>query len=231
MKEKELNKNREHLLKLLLDKSALKQDVADDCEKVFMSFKKAISKELDALKLKIKDPRIRLNYEDKGEHEIHAYIGSDVLVFNLHRNVFKMPDNDPLWGTAYFRSNENNGYFGIINIFNFLAESFLQHRINDSGYLIGRIFINHERHFYVEGKGHLGSLFRDTQNSVVNDEVIAAIVQLAFAYALQFDLHIPPFDYFSEITVEQIQLMGESLKLQTAKRLGFKMKADESDNI
>ena len=40
MKEKELNKNREHLLKLLLDKSALKQDVADDCEKVFMSFLK-----------------------------------------------------------------------------------------------------------------------------------------------------------------------------------------------
>ena len=230
MKEKELNKNREHLLKLLLDKSALKQDVADDCEKVFMSFKKAICKELDALKLKIKDPRIRLNYEDKGEHEIHAYIGSDVLVFNLHRNVFKMPDNDPLWGTAYFRSNENNGYFGIINIFNFLAESFLQHRINDSGYLIGRIFINHERHFYVEGKGHLGSLFRDTQNSVVNDEFIAAIVQLAFAYALQFDLHIPPFDYFSEITVEQIQLMGESLKLETAKRLGFKMKSEESEN-
>ncbi len=230
MKEKELNKNREHLLKLLLDKSALKQDVADDCEKVFMSFKKAICKELDALKLKIKDPRIRLNYEDKGEHEIHAYIGSDVLVFNLHRNVFKLPDNDPLWGTAYFRSNENNGYFGIINIFNFLAESFLQHRMNDSGYLIGRIFINHERHFYVEGKGHLGSLFRDTQNSVVNDEVIAAIVQLAFAYALQFDLHIPPFDYFSEITVEQIQLMGESLKLETAKRLGFKMKSEESEN-
>ena len=111
MKEKELNKNREHLLKLLLDKSALKQDVADDCKIVFMSFKKAICKELDALKLKIKDPRIRLNYEDKGENEIHAYIGSDVLVFNLHRNVFKMPDNDPLWGTAYFRSNENNGYF------------------------------------------------------------------------------------------------------------------------
>jgi hypothetical protein len=103
--------------------------------------------------------------------------------------------------------------------------------MNDSGYLIGRIFINHEGHFYVEGKGHLGSLFRDTQNSVVNDEFIAAIVQLSFAYALQFDLHIPPFDYFSEITVEQIQLMGESLKLQTAKRLGFKMKADESDNI
>ena len=230
MKEKDINKNREHLLKLLLDKSALKQDVADDCEKVFMSFKKAIYKELDALKLKIKDPRIRLNYEDKGEHEIHAYIGSDVLVFNLHRNVFKMPDNDPLWGTAYFRSNENNGYFGIINIFNFLAESFLQHRMNDSGYLIGRIFINHERHFYVEGKGHLGSLFRDTQNSVVNDEVIAAIVQLAFAYALQFDLHIPPFDYFSEISVEQIQLMGESLKLETAKRLGFKMKSEESEN-
>ena len=230
MKEEDLINNRAHLTKLLLDKSALKQDISDDCEKVFASFKNAISKELDALKLNIKDPRIRLSYEDKGMHEIHVYIGSDVLVFNLHRNIFRMPDNDPLWGTAYFRADENHGYFGIINIFNFLAESFLQHRINDTGYLIGRIFINKERHFYIEGKGHLGSLFRDTQNSLLNDDVIAAIIQLAFAYALQFDLHIPPYEYFSEISVEQIQLMGESLKLQTGKRLGFKMKSDESEN-
>jgi hypothetical protein len=230
MKDKDLIKNREHLTKLLLDKSALKQDISDDCEKVFSSFKNAIIKELDALKVIIKDPRIRLSFEDKGMHEIHAYIGSDVLVFNLHRNIFRMADNDPIWGTAYFRANENNGYFGIINIFNFLAESFLQHRINDTGYLIGRIFINQESHFYIEGKGHLGSLFRDTQNSLINDEVISAIVQLAFAYALQFDLHIPPFEYFSEISVEQIQLMGESLKLQTGKRLGFKMKSEELEN-
>jgi len=59
-KEKAIAQNREALKQLLLNKSALKQDIADDCEKVFESFKKMIQFEIDALKSVIDDPRIRL---------------------------------------------------------------------------------------------------------------------------------------------------------------------------
>ncbi|MFM8243154.1 MAG: hypothetical protein ACKN86_10145, partial [Crocinitomicaceae bacterium] len=180
--------------------------------------------EIDALKKVIDDPRIRLFTEDKGKFEMHVYIGSDVLVFNLHNNVFRLPDNNPLWGTSYFRGNENNGYFGIINVYNFLAESFLKNRMEDIGYLIGRVFVNHERHFWVEGKGMLGGMFKDPQNLQLSDDVVEIIVQLAFAHALEFDLYIPPFEYYDQLTVSQIQYIGDSLKLQTAKRLGFRMK-------
>jgi hypothetical protein len=227
-KEKAIAQNREALKQLLLNKSALKQDIADDCEKVFESFKKMIQFEIDALKSVIDDPRIRLYTEDKGKYEIHVYIGSDVLVFNLHNNVFRLPDNNPLWGTSYFRSNENNGYFGIINVYNFLAESFLQHRHEDIGYLITRVFVNHDRHFWAEGKGILGGMFKDPQHLQLSEDVIEIIVQLTFAHALEFDLYIPPFDYFDQLTVSQIQYIGDSLKLQTAKRLGFKMKAEDN---
>jgi len=127
-KNKAIAQNREALKQLLLNKSALKQDIADDCEIVFESFKTLIQSEIDALKSVIEDPRIRLYTDDKGKYEIHVYIGSDVLVFNLHNNVFRLPDNNPLWGTSYFRRDENNGYFGIINVYNFLAESFLKNR-------------------------------------------------------------------------------------------------------
>jgi hypothetical protein len=224
-----LEANRTQLLKLLLDKSALKQDIADDCEKVFISFKEKIKIELDTLQKSITDPRIRLSFVDKGKFEIHVYIGSDVLVFNLHQNVFRLPDNNPLWGTNYFSRNENNGYFGIINVYNFLAESFLQNRLDDRGYLIARIFINHERHFMIEGKGAIGAHFRDPQHLLLDDQIIGVIVQMVFAYALQFDLYIPPFEYYSEVSVAQIQYIGESLKMQTAKRLGFKMSNDDND--
>jgi hypothetical protein len=224
-----LEANRTQLLKLLLDKSALKQDIADDCEKVFISFKEKIKIELDTLQKSITDPRIRLSFVDKGKFEIHVYIGSDVLVFNLHQNVFRLPDNNPLWGTNYFSRNENNGYFGIINVYNFLAESFLQNRLDDRGYLIARIFINHERHFMIEGKGAIGTHFRDPQHLLLDDQIIGVIVQMVFAYALQFDLYIPPFEYYSEVSVAQIQYIGESLKMQTAKRLGFKMSNDDND--
>lgn len=224
-----LEANRAQLLKLLLDKSALKQDIAEDCEKVFESFKEKIKVELDTLQKSISDPRIRLSIVDKGKFEIYVYIGSDVLVFNLHQNVFRLPDNNPLWGTNYFSAKENNGYFGIINVYNFLAESFLQNRMDDRGYLIGRIFINHERHFMIEGKGAIGAHFRDTQHLLLNDHLIGVIVQMVFAYALQFDLYIPPYEYYSEVSVAQIQYIGESLKMQTSKRLGFKMSNDDID--
>ena len=43
-------------------------------------------------------------------------------------------------------------YCGVINMYNFLSDSFKYNRENDLGYLIGRMFINKENTF-VEGKG------------------------------------------------------------------------------
>ncbi|MCF8201759.1 MAG: hypothetical protein K9J18_01615 [Crocinitomicaceae bacterium] len=218
--------NRQQLIDILLHKSALKQDIADDAERVFEQLRALIDKELIALKEVITDERVRLWIKDRGDHEFHVYIGSDVLVFNLHHNVFRLPDSNPLWGTAYFKSNPNNGYFGTIHIYNFLAESMQQNRLDDMGNLIARIFVNHERHFFIEGKGSLGATFNDPQHMLLSEQLLQLIAQMAFAYALQFDLYIPPFEYMDNVSVGQIFVMGEQLKLKTAKRLGFKMSSD-----
>src|SRR5690606_25214295 len=108
---------------------------------------------------------------------------SYALVFQLHTNVFRLPDDNPIWKTKYLQENGANGYFAIINIYNFLAESFEKNRFGDAGYLIGCIFINHEGHFMVEGKGQLGFLFRNLQEDVISDESIRHIVQCSMAYA------------------------------------------------
>ncbi|MEN9742892.1 MAG: hypothetical protein RLZZ65_697 [Bacteroidota bacterium] len=221
-----LEANRQQLIDLLMHKSALKQDIADDQERVFSELKALIEQEIAALKAVITDERVRLFVKDRGDHEFHVYIGSDVLVFNLHHNVFKLPDSNPLWGTAYFKTNPNNGYFGTIHIYNFLAESLQQNRLDDQGYLLARIFINHERHFFIEGKGPLGYTFSDPQHMLLSAEMLQLIAQMSFAYALQFDLYIPPFELMDEVSVGQIYVMGEQLKLRTAKRLGFKMSSD-----
>lgn len=224
-----LEANRQQLIDLLMHKSALKQDVADDLEVVFDDLRKLIDLEIKALKEVITDERVRLFVKDRGDHEFHVYIGSDVLVFNLHHNVFRLPDSNPLWGTSYFKSQPNNGYFGTIHIYNFLAESLQQNRLDDQGYLLARIFVNHERHFFIEGKGSLGYTFSDPQHMLLSSEMLQLIAQMSFAYALQFDLYIPPFELMDEVSVGQIYVMGEQLKLRTAKRLGFKMSADESE--
>ena len=221
--------NRQHLIDILLHKSALKQDIADDIELVFAQLRTLIDQELAALKTVITDERVRLWVKDRGDHEFHVYIGSDVLVFNLHHNVFRLPDSNPLWGTAYFKAHPNNGYFGTIHIYNFLAESMQQNRLDDMGNLIARIFINHERHFFIEGKGSLGATFSDPQHMLLSEQLLQLIAQMSFSYALQFDLYIPPFEYMDNVSVGQIFMMGEQLKLKTGKRLGFKMSSDDPD--
>jgi hypothetical protein len=226
-----LDKNRQIILNLLASKSALKQDVADDSKKMFEKFKGHIKAELDALRPSITDERIRLSYEDRGKFEILVFIGSDMLVFHLHTNIFKLPGTNPLWGTKYFSSNENNGYFAVVHVYNFLAESYLRNRYDDRGNLIARILLNHEDHFMVEGKGQLGVLFQDPENAIMNDNYMKLIVQLSFAFALQFDLYIPPYEFLEEITIAQVQEISDSLKLQTGKRLGFKRQLEDIYNL
>ncbi|MCH2224878.1 MAG: hypothetical protein MK066_08930, partial [Crocinitomicaceae bacterium] len=200
-----MDNNRKAIIDLLINKAAVKQDVAGYSERILRGFKEMMTIELDELRKNINDQRIRLKFEDKGKYEFRVSIGSDVLVFQLHRNIFRLPDDNPLWKTDYLQQNGANGYFGIINIYNFLAESFEQNRYNDPGYLIGRVLMNHEEHFMVEGKGQLGFLFRDLENSKLNQDIIRHILQVSISHAIDFDLITPPYNTVQEVSVMQVQ--------------------------
>ena len=119
-----IEQNRKVILGLLKSKATLKQNIAADATAIFKLFNDCIDKELEALQLEIKDPRIRLFKKEKGQFEKDVYVGSDVLVFHVHNNVFRLPDDNPLWGTHYFKEDDDRGFFGVIYIYNFLAQSF-----------------------------------------------------------------------------------------------------------
>ena len=220
---------REQIIDLLLNKAALKQDIADYSESVLARFKKTIQKELDELRKSVDDTRVRLEYKDNGKYEFRVNIGSDALVFQLHTNVFRFDDDNPLWKSKYLESYGANGYFATINIYNFLAESVEKVRLNDAGYLIGRIFLNHEEHFMVEGKGQLGFLFRDYENSKLSDAVICQVIQASLIFAVEFDLITPPYDLVQEVSLMQINAISSDLHIATGKRLGFKFSAEEKN--
>lgn len=221
--------SRKTILDILLHKSALKQDIFQDTHLVFNRLKKVLNEEATALKADIHDDRIRMQYIDKGDYEAQIFVGSDVLLFHMHTNVFLLPEAHPFWQLEYLRENPDNGYFGIIYIYNFLAQSFIQGRMEDPGYLIGRIFVNKEGHFFIEGKGALGTSFRDVEKSILTEDMLRDIIHTSFAYALDFDLLTPPYEIVSKINVRQIQVMSSSLNMQTGKRLGFKFEAEKDE--
>jgi hypothetical protein len=224
-----MDKDRQNIIDLLTSKACLKQDVADYSEKVLSDFKRVLENELNELGKAVKDARVRMRVVEKSIHEFRVYIGGDVLVFQLHRNIFRLPDDHAMWKSTYLSENESNGYFGIINIYNFLAESFEQNRSNDSGYLIGRVFLNQDHHFLVEGKGQLGFLFRDLPKAEINDEIIRHILQVSMAFAIEFDLVTPPYELVQEVSLGQILAISSKLHVSTGKRLGFKFSAEHED--
>lgn len=228
MSKKKINQ-REHIIDLLINKAAMKQDIADMAEKALQDLKEVTEAELAELRKTVDDRRVRLSFSDKGKYEFRASIGSDTLVFQLHTNVFRFEDENPIWKTAYLEQNGANGYFGIINIYNFLAESVENNRYNDLGYLIGRIFMNHQGHFIVEGHGDLGTEFQVLGKRKLDKKSMQHIVQCAMTYAIEFDLITPLYENVVEISFAQMEAISSDLQMATGKRLGFKFSAEDKD--
>ncbi len=218
----------EMILKVLKEKSSLKQDVFAKNLAVFKTLKEVcrdLAKELKPKANEI-DKRLVVEFKDKSEFEFEMRVAGDVLVFSMHTNVFEFDSSHQMWKSSYVRDNESASYCGMINIYNFLADSFKYSRSNDLGYLVARIFVNYEDHFFVEGKRQLGFLYNDFQNSVVSREQLLNIVESAILYCLDFDLFTPPFDEVKVISLGQVEEASAMMSVKTGKRLGFRFQAD-----
>lgn len=218
---------RELILKTLSEKSVLKQDVYAQTVKVFDHFRTVLKEVAADLTKKMAevDKRVVIEFRDKGEFELEMRVAGDILVFYMHTNVFEFDRSHSIWKTSYVRENEFNSYCGLINVYNFLSDSFKYNRINDLGYMIARIFINRELHYFVEGKRQLGFLYNDFVHSVIDKDKVTAIVESLILYCLAFDLFTPPFDAVKEVTVMEIQEATSQMQV-TGKRLGFRFQSD-----
>jgi len=172
------------------------------------------------------DPLIVLEFIDKGTFEMELKFGSDILVFVMHTNVFEFPRDHEVMKTNYVTDDKERSYCGIILIYNFLADSFKYNRVNDVGYLIGRIFINKDEHYYLEGKREIGLLYNNFATSKINEQSLLDVVRQAIMYTLNFDLLTPPYDAIKEVSVSDMQATIDNISIKTGKRLGFRFQAD-----
>jgi hypothetical protein len=220
---------KEKITKLLREKSCMKQDVFAKTKEAFQDLKVVLNELVDELKVDMHhaDNRVEVGYKSRGHYEAELRFAGDVLLFHMHTNVFDFDKSHPIWKTSYANENEYNTFCGIINVYNFLSDSLKFNRVNDSGYLVARIFINREGHFFVEGKKQLGFMYNDFMNSNISKVDFRKIAESAMLFSLNFDLLTPPYDSMREISVHEVDQLTNQMKLKTAKRLGFKFDADE----
>jgi hypothetical protein len=227
-KKKEPEKN-DLIFESLIELGKVKHDVIENTKNVFTNIKfivKQIYLELDK-KVKAANLNIELSYTEKSNHEIELKFIDDTLIFSMHSNVFKFDSDHQLWQTNYFQNDNTRAYTGMILMYNFLSDSFKFNRNLDTGYLIGRIFINNENHIYVDGKRQLGFLYNDIENSISTEKLLNDIIESAIIYSINFESLVPPYEFVKELTVQQKIEQSGTLAIQTSKRLGFRFSDDK----
>jgi hypothetical protein len=216
------------LFKVLQEKGALKQQIYQQTLDAFGLFKQ----EADVLAANYlmdhpEKPKIPFEYDDRGAFEFRLKFAGDVLIFMMHSNVFEFPRSHEVMRVPYVKEDKRRSYCGIIYIFNFLADSFKYNRIYDSGYLIGRVFVNLENHYFVEGKREVGLLYPNFGSAILNKDAVQGIIKSAMLYTINFDLLTPPFNQMKEVSVQEIQAALDAMLIKTGKRMGFRFEADE----
>ena len=221
---------RSKILDTIIRKSTLKQRVFDNTFAAFNELKETLfemaSEMDDELDGKL-DRRVRLEYRDRGKFEAQLQVANDILIFQMHTDVFEFDANHLIWQNPYVQSDRENSYCGLINIYNFLSDSFKFNRNADEGYLIGRIFINRERRYFVEGKQQTSMRAMNFGKAEIDREALIGILEPAIWFALNFDLLMPPYEDNKRVTVDQFNTKMDNSKFVTGKRLGYDFEVED----
>ena len=218
------------ILQAIIEKSNLSQRVYDNTYAVMTKLKEILhelASELDEELEESLDERVRIEYRDRGKYEAHFIFGENLLIFSMHTDIFRFSREDTLWKNGYIASSPDNSACGIINVWNFLKDSFEHKRPLDEGYLVARIFVNREMQFFVEGKGQKEFSRTGFGQNQVTKEGLTDVIEAAIDYALQFDLLVPPYETQKVVVAEQFNTKFENSKMRTGKRLGYDFGTDD----
>ena len=223
------NQKTEKIIDLLKTKSILKQKIFDNTFKTFSILKEVLSEvasEFNPL-LSDLDSRVTVEYTDRGMFEAQLKVAGDMLVFSMFTNAFEFDRNHTVWKNSYVTDNPYSSICGMISIYNFLNDSFRYNRSADLGYLIARVFVNHEFYYFVEGKQQMNNWVNHFGTAAITKQILRDIVESAILYTLNFDLLVSPYDSVKIISLEQMNSKIESARFQTGKRLGFTFNSDD----
>ena len=222
---------RDLIIDNLREKGQVIKQVTATTHEVFHEFKNLLRKTQSELAYTLVKSNIKvdLQYSDSGQFEAEMKLNDELVIYAQHSNVFTFDQDHYIWRLPYVQEDPLRAHCGMIQIYNFLSDSFKYNRNHDIGYMIARLFVNKDKHFFIEGKRQLGFLYNDFENLVLDSTHIQDVIESSILYTLNFDLLVPPYDMVKELTINQkIEMQGIQSQ-QTGKRLGFRFSADDEE--
>ena len=213
----------ERIKRLLENKSTAKQITYKNLLNFFESLAKEAKRVAGELKKKVNpsDHDVTVDFKRINDHEFQIKLAGDLLIFVLHTNVVTFEEGHKVMKDPYIKENEINRYFGQIMIYNFMSDSIKFNRVNDPGYLLARLLVNHEGRYVVEGEGKLGSVFGQISPAPLSENDQNILIKLALTLAIENDLMAPPYPQVKFITL--FQKLEKTQELGAGQKIGFRM--------
>jgi len=164
------------------------------------------------------DASVKIEYQPINEMEFHVRFSGDLLIFVMHSNIITFPESFAPLGTSYVEADFRRRYFGHIMAYNFMADSIRYQRLNDPGYLLGRLLVNIDSHYYLEGVRQLELPNPDMSRNIITTEAMRLFVESAMIAAINNDLLAPPLEDIQKISVKQ---KLENQQVSRGSKVGF----------
>ena len=193
-----------NILTKLQTSSKLKYNLFEMTERLFFDLEKICGQLANEINEHNKEGiPILVKVERTNGFEFLFRIGGDVLIFILQSNIVRLPDENYLSKSKYLKDDVSLRYFGQILIYNFLSDTIDYGRLDDPGYLIGRVLLNRENKFFLEGDRKIVYNFPELKENPVNPEKMRDFVEQLVVSALENDLLAPAFTDIMVITYQQ----------------------------
>lgn len=214
---------------LIETKSHIKQETYRHLCKTFKQLKEVSKATIEKInqQVKVKDKEVELRVINVSDHEFHIKLAGDLLIFLMHTNIVTLQPEHGFNKSKYVEENPMRKYLGQINVYNFMADSLLYNRLNDPGYLVGRLSLNYEKYFLVEGENQLSFMFGNFSNKPLTVTELSIFVQLVLSQTIETDLVMPPFPEIKYITLNEKLIKSQALG--GGYKIGFQL--NENQNI
>ena len=222
---------RDRVMDALRSKACMKQNVYARIIACYKELESVIEEVAGELGTEVRglDERLKVSFDRRSDTACELRVAGDVIAFSMHTNVFRLERAHHLWQSSYLQKDEMRGYFGMVNMYNFLSDSLVFGRERDLGYLVARLFLNNEGHIFMQGKKRLGTLYNDLAGATLDRTILREMVLAVIEHVIDFDLLVPPYDQVSEVTVGEMRMLYAAQQVSTGKRLGFRFQAEAED--
>lgn len=204
----------------LQQKSSTKQTIYRNTKETFDKLKEIAEDLVDELtdRMESYDHNVVIEFKEINDYEFNIRFSGDLLIFIMHSNIITFPDDYEIMKSKYVEEDFRRRFFGHIMAYNFMADSVKYGRLDDPGYLIGRMLINVEKHYCLEGVKQLELPFEGFSKNPITDEILRIIVESTMIAAVNNDLLGQDVSDLEKISLKQ---KYDNMHLTQTRKVGF----------